>query len=452
MTLDKLFRPKSIAILGASSHKGKVGYELVYNLVDKGFEGKIYPINPKGGEVLGLKIYKSLDEVDEPIDLALVALPSSMIIDTIKKLGEKDVGAAVVYAAGFSEIGNVELEEKLYRLIKDYGIRVIGPNCAGIIYYGHRLYGAFVPGLRDGDLALLSQSGAMTAVITEYLYSKSLGLHLLVSYGNKIDVSDEEIISYFKDDRSILAYMLYVEGFKAGEGRRFYEVVKSIDKPIVMLKGGRGSVGARAAKSHTGVLAGSYQVYQAAMKQMGVYLVDEFYELVDVAEGLAYLPIPNGDKVAVVTNSGGPGVVLTDKLEDRGIPLEVTPKNIKGKLSFLPDFMGRENPIDLTANGNEDLYYHVLKILLKEDWPDIVIALHVPPSFVDPIAISKAIRDAYIDSKSDKPLIPLVFGDKRWDAYKIFWGEPRLPTPYSHTSTSKVVDALLLRRIKSLRR
>ena len=445
MTLDMLFRPESIAVLGASTKEGKLGYELLHNLVRNGYRGKIYPVNPKDGEIFGLKIYTSLNEIKDEIDLALVALPSDMVIDAVKKLGEKGVGAAIIYAAGFSEIGNIELEERLEKMIRKYRIRVIGPNCTGIIYYGNNLYGAFVPKLRDGDLALLSQSGAMTGVLTEYLNSKNLGLHLLVSYGNKIDVTDEEVISYFKDEDSILAYMLYIEGFKVGEGRRFYDTVKSCEKPIVMLKGGRGEIGARAARSHTGVLAGSYKVYKAVMRQMGIYLVDEYYELVDVAEVLAYLNIPDGDHIGVVTNSGGPGVLLTDKLEEIGISLEVTPKSVLDKLAFLPKYMVRENPIDLTAIGDEDLYYQVLTTLLKGEWPDIIIALLVPPSFVNPIAIAKAIRDAYIDSKTVKPLIPLILGDGRWDAYKIFWQEPRLPTPFSHTSTAKAVDALLLR-------
>ncbi len=448
MSLDVLFRPSSIAILGASSKKGKVGYELVNNLVKHNFSGKIYPINPKGGNVLELKIYKTLDEIDKKIDLALVALPAGKIIDTMKKLGEKKVGSAIIYTAGFSEIGNVELESEVKRIILDYGIRVIGPNCAGVIYYGHNLYGAFVPGLRDGELALLSQSGAMTAVITEYLYSKNLGLNLLVSYGNKIDVSDEEIIQYFDDDKKIKVFMLYVEGLRKNEGRRFFEVVKNVNKPIVMFKGGRGKAGARAAKSHTGVLAGQYRIYKGGMNQLGIYLVDEFYELVDVAEALAYLKPPRGENIGLVTNSGGPGVVLTDKLENLNMPLPETPRHIFEKLSFMPSFMNRGNPIDLTANGTEELYYHVLSVLLKDDWPDIIIALHVPPSFVDPIAIAKAIKDAYVDSKSDKPLIPLIFGDKRWEAYKIFWENPRLPTPFSHTSAAKIVDALIQRRLR----
>ena len=443
MTLDMLFRPRSIAVLGASSKKGKIGYELVNNLVKHNFSGKIYPINPKGGSVLGIKMYKSLNKVNDKIDLALIALPAEKIIDIVKELGEKGTGSAVIYTAGFSEIGNVELEEKLKKIILDYGIRVIGPNCAGVIYYGHNLYGAFVPGLRDGELALLSQSGAMTAVITEYLYSKNLGLDLLVSYGNKIDVSDEEIIQYFDEDKKIKVFMIYAEGLREGEGRRFFKVIKNVDKPVVMFKGGRGKAGARAAKSHTGVLAGSYRVYRGAMKQLGVYLVDEFYEFVDVAEALAYLNISKGDRIGLVTNSGGPGVILTDKLEKLNMPLPETPRQIMKKLSFMPNFMNRGNPIDLTANGTEELYYHVLSILLRSNWPDIIVALHVPPSFVDPIAIAKAIKDAYIDSKSEKPLIPLIFGDKRWEAYKIFWKEPRLPTPYSHTSAAKAVDALI---------
>lgn len=442
MSLDPLFRPKSIAILGASHKPGKVGYELLKNVIYAGFEGKIYPINPKGGEILGYKVYRSLDEVEDDIDLLLIALPTKYVLDAVKTAGEYGVKSAVIYAAGFAEIGREDLQTELMKIIKRYGIRVIGPNCAGIIYWGSKLNASFSPVSRDGDMALLSQSGAMTAVISEYLEFKGLGLRLLVSYGNRVDVKDHEIIDYFQDSDDIKTFMLYIEGLGEGDGRRLYETIRRSRKPIIIFKGGIGSSGAKAAYSHTAALAGNYKVFRDILTSAGAYLVDEYYELVDVAEALSILEPPSGNNVAIVTNSGGPAVVATDKLEERGIKLPNTPKHIIDKLNFLQPYMNRGNPIDLTADGDEEYYAKVLETLLSSDWPDIIYVIHVPPSFIDPLKIAEAVKDVYIDSGGGKPLVPLFLGRGRWEAYKIL-RTAGLPTPFNHISAAKVIDSLI---------
>ena len=449
--LDSLFKPSSIAVVGASHKPGKIGYAIIENLINAGFKGSIYPVNPKGGVILGFKVYRSISDLPDGIDLALIALPSKYVVDSLIQLAERGVKSAIIYTAGFSEIGEVELEDKIRDVVREYGIRIIGPNCAGVIYWGSSLYAGFVPNVKDGDLAILSQSGAFTEVVREYLSMKKLGLHLLVSYGNRVDISDEEIIDYFSNVDRIKAFMIYLEGFNEKQGLNFCRIAKRVRKPIVMLKAGRGSSGARAAKSHTGVMAGDYKLYLDIMKQAGVYLVDEYYELVDVAEGLAYSKIPRGDSIAIVTNSGGPNVILTDMLESKGYKLTDTPATVREELSFLPEFMVKINPIDMTANANPELYYQVLRILMDSDWPDLIIVIHVPPSFVNPVEISKAIKDAYLDSKMKKPIIPLILGFRRYEAYKIMWEEPRLPTPFDHRSTAEIVDALYLYRSKILR-
>ena len=443
-SLDSLFRPRSIAILGASHKPGKVGFELVKNIVEAGFQGRIYPINPKGGEILGYKVYRTLHEVEDDIDLLLIALPTKYILESIEEAGKKGVKSAVIYAAGFAEIGREDLQNELVKLVKKYGIRVIGPNCAGIIYWGSRLNASFSPVSRDGFLGLLSQSGAMTAVISEYLEFKELGLRLLVSYGNRIDVKDHEIIEYFNYSDDIRTFMIYIEGLDEGDGRRLYKAIRNSLKPIVIFKTGRGESGSRAAYSHTAALAGRYNVFRDIMFQAGAYVVDEYYELVDVAEALSIVTPPRGKEVAIVTNSGGPAVTATDKLEELGISLHTTPPDIVDKLDFLQPYMNKGNPIDLTADGNEDYYRKVLETLLESKWPDIIYVIHVPPTFINPHKIAEAVRNVYLEHNRKKTLIPLFLGRDRWKAYKII-REAGLPTPLTHISAAKTIHALIKR-------
>jgi len=442
--LDCTFKPKSIAVIGASTKPGRVGYEIVKNLINGGFHGRLYPVNPKGGEISGYKVYKDISEVDDEVDLALIALPAEKAVNIIDKVGTKGVKSVVVFSSGFSEIGNLELEKQLYRKCREYGIRVIGPNCAGIIYWGSNLYASFVPGVKKGDLALISQSGALTAVLVDYLNWKDIGLSLLVSYGNRIDVNEIDIMTYFRDDESIKAFMIYLEGFRKGEGRIFTEAVKDIlrFKPIVVLKAGRGTAGERAVKSHTGALAGDYKLYSDILSSMGVALVDEYYELVDVAEALSVLPQPKSDNIVIITNSGGPAAILADFISYFGLKLPELPSALKEKLSFLPSYMGRTNPIDLTASGLSDIYYETLRVVLKDEWPGCILTIHVPPSFVNPVEIASAVRDAYLDSKVEKPLIPLFLGLRREQAYKVLRLSGVFPTPFNHRSAALSVKWL----------
>lgn len=443
-SLDPLFRPKTVAIAGASHKPGKVGYELIKNLIQAGYTGEIIPINPKDGEILGYKVYPSIRDVDKPIDLLLIALPTNYILDVVREAGEKGVRSAIIYSAGFAEIGREDLQDELVRTVKEYGIRVIGPNCAGVIYWGHNLNASFSPVSIKGSIGLLSQSGAMTAVISEYLEFKGLGLQLLVSYGNRIDVKDHEIIEYFEDSRDINAFMLYIEGLSEGDGRRLYQAIKQSEKPIVIFKAGRGSAGARAAYSHTAALAGKYEVFRDVMLQAGAYVVDEYYELVDITEALSLLKPPRGRDIAIVTNSGGPAVAATDNLENMGIELKETPEDVKEKLDFLQPYMNRGNPIDLTADGMEEYYKKVLDVLMDTEWPDLLYVIHVPPSFVDPLKIAEAVKEAYLENSRKKPIVPLFLGRNRWKAYNIL-RSAGLPTPLTHISAAKVVDALLKR-------
>jgi len=441
--LDRLFNPRSVAVLGASTKEGKVGYELLKNLILGGYEGEIYPVNPKGGSIFNLEFYRDPHELPEDIDLALIALPGDKAIESLKTLAYKGLGGAVVYAAGFEESGDMDRVRELKNIVDETGVRVIGPNCAGFIYGGSRLYAGFVPGVEYGDLGLISQSGAFSAVVNTYLRSKGLGLKLLATLGNRADVSEADIIRYFSD--SIPVYMLYIEGLPGLVGRELAYSIKSSNAPVVVLKGGVSMESGRALMSHTASVAGDYMMFRDIIESVGGYVVRDYIELVDVAESVYRLDPPSGVSVAIVTNGGGPAVILMDHLSGGGLRIDNTPREIVGKLGFLRKYMNRGNPIDLTADGDEDLYYHTISILMKDSWPDIIVSIHVPPSLIDPYKVMKSVADAYVDSGGVKPLIPLFMGVEMSEYVRILGGVG-LPTPTTHRSAAESIKYLVMRR------
>ncbi len=440
--LDRLFHPRSIAVLGASSKKGKVGYELLKNLLDMGYPGEVYPVNPRGGELDGIVFRRSLDELPDNIDLALMALPAQKAVEALEILAGRGLGAAVIYAAGFKEAGDLELDTRLRRVIEEYGVRVIGPNCAGFIYYGEKLYGGFVPNVSEGEMGLISQSGAFSAVVNSYLSLKGLGLRLLATLGNRVDVSEADIIRYFGDE--IPVYMLYIEGLGGGLGRELVYAVKEFGGPVVALKGGWGLLSEKALMSHTASVAGSYKVFRDVFLAVGGYVVRDYIELVDVAEAVYRLDPPSGGALGIVTNGGGPAVVYMDHLSGE-VDVGDTPRDVVEMLSFLKPYMNRENPIDLTADGDADLYYHTIYTLMKSGWPDIIAVLHVPPSFIDPYEVASAVADAYLDAEASKPVIPLIMGVDIGRAVEIL-SRADLPLMTTHRSAAEATNYLVMRR------
>ena len=438
--LDRLFRPRSILIVGASTKKGRVGYELLKNLIENGYDGEIYGLNPKGGELNGVKFFKSIDEVPMGIDLVLFATPGEISLNVLEELVVKDIGSAIIYASGFAESGGEELQRRLQKIILEYGIRVIGPNCAGIINHGANLYASFVPSVKDGFLAMTSQSGAFSAVVNNYLSVKGLGLRALATLGNKVDVDEADFLEYFRGD--VKGFILYIEGLKPGSGIKLIKTIRDISKPVVILKGGRYSESYRALYSHTASLGGEYKIFKDILHRYGGYMAYDYIELVDIAEATSILPKPKGEDIAMVTNGGGPGVVALDHLNSLGISIPPTPKKIYEKLGFLKSYMNRFNPIDLTADGNEGYYYHVLETLLRSDWPDIIYTIHVPPSFIDPYRVVEAIGEAYLNNDKAKPVIPLIMGVDIGKASKIL-RRYDLPLLTTHRSGAQAIDYMI---------
>ncbi|MBO8173973.1 MAG: CoA-binding protein [Thermococcus sp.] len=400
MNLDFFFYPSSVAIFG-SFKKGAIAYEILKNIVEGGFEGKIIPINPKGGEVeISRKRFEIKKKLDEEVDVAIIAIPAKFVPGLIEEIGDKIKGAVII-SAGFSEIGNVELERELVKKAREKGVRIIGPNCAGIFGVHGKFFGSFEVRVEKGGLALISQSGAFGGAALAMGNDEKIGFSAFVSYGNAADLTESDFLRYFADDRNTKVIALYIEGVK--DGRKFIEALKyaTSRKPVIILKAGKSKSGSRAAQSHTGSLAGSYEIYKAAFTQFGAIEVEEMEELFDAAKVFEMYD-KAGKRIAIITNSGGPGVLATDKAERLGLEIaNLSEETIKALRKFLPPQCSIKNPIDLIADADYERYKRTIEIVGKDENVDALLVICVPPIFIPSEEMAKAV----IDAKCDKPII-----------------------------------------------
>ena len=309
--MEKFFTPKSVAIIGASSKKGKIGYEILKNIIDS--EVKAYPINPVRNEILGKKCYKSIGEIKENVDLAVIAIDAEKCIDAIEACGKKGIKHAVIISGGFKEIGKVELEKKLVKVAKRYGIRIIGPNCIGV-FNGKNGFNTFfqrnIQLPSHGHVAILTQSGTFGIALLEKFANEGIGVSKFVSYGNKADVDEVDLIEYLEKDEETQIIAMYVEEI----GRKFFEI--EFKKPIIILKTGRGKLGQRAAALHTGAMATNYEIFKGVCKQKNVIFAEDFDEFFGIIKIIAMQGLPKGKKTAIITNGAGPSVLACDFLEE----------------------------------------------------------------------------------------------------------------------------------------
>ncbi|MFA4669493.1 acetate--CoA ligase family protein [Pyrococcus kukulkanii] len=398
--MDYFFYPKSVAIFG-SFREGSIAREILRNIVEGGFEGKIIPVNPKGGEVeIAGRKFKVREKLDEKVDVSIIVIPAKLVPGLIKDLKGLTKGAVVI-SAGFSEVGNVELEEELVEAAKEAGIRIIGPNCAGIFGVHGKFFGSFEVRVRPGGLALISQSGAFGGAALAMGNEEGVGFSAFVSYGNAADLDESDFLRYFADDPNTKVIALYIEGVK--DGRKFVEALKyaTSRKPVIILKAGKSKSGARAAQSHTGSLAGSYEIYRAVFRQTGAIEVEEMEELFDAAKAFEMYSRA-GKRVAVITNSGGPGVLATDKLEKLGLEIaKLSQETIEELKSFLPPQCSVKNPIDLIADADYERYKRTIEVVCRDENVDSILVICVPPIFIPSQEIAKAV----IDAECNKPII-----------------------------------------------
>ncbi len=440
--MAKFFEPESVAVIGASKKPMKVGHELLKNLVEGGFPGKIYPINPKAEDVLGLKAYSTILDVKEPVDLAIVVVPAQAVPATIQQCGEKGTKAAVIISAGFGEIGNKSLEEELVKTAKQWGVRVIGPNCTGIINAHRNLQTTMESRAGKGDMAFITQSGALGGAVLAWALEKKIGFSKFISYGNACDVDESDLLNYLADDPQTKVITLYIEGVK--NGRKFFNAASEVakKKPLIAIKGGVSKAGARSVASHTGSLAGSEAIYRTVFRQAGIIEADGIEEMFDIGRALAYLKPMKGNKVAVLTNSGGPAVLAADELERLGLKLPEPSLGILKELDFLSPVCSRRNPIDLTAEGTPENYAKTFAALFSEDFYDAALVIDVPIAWDIKGATDTASLLSQAQKKLEKPTVVCwMSGHLVKDAVAVF-EENRVPNYETPKRAAKALWAL----------
>jgi acetyl coenzyme A synthetase (ADP forming)-like protein len=435
------FEPESVAVIGASRDPSKTGHVILKNIVEGGYKGRIYPINPSANEILGLKCYKSVLEVPENIDLAVVVVPARLVPSVIDELGVKKVKAAVIISGGFRETGTQEghrLEEELKNKAISNNVRVLGPNCQGV-NNPHVGLCASWPLIRSrGPLAIVSQSGTIAAAFELWAEEEGIGVSKMAALGNKIDVDETDLLEYLRDDAETRAIAMYIESVR--DGRRFLRVATetSLKKPVVVLKSGRTPSGVRAVASHTGSLAGSYAIYYSAFRKAGIAVADTIEELYDIAKGLALLPRTDGERIQIVTSSGGSGIVSVDYAEMLGLRLASLEESSRESLrSELPTHCIVGNPLDLTGDADAERYDKVLKVLVKDPNIDVILTI-----FGDPIPGASEVIKKWFNS--GKTIVPVYIGGGSVEVVeRRKMHESRIPTFKTPERAVKVVKALV---------
>ncbi|MCJ7696536.1 MAG: acetate--CoA ligase family protein [Anaerolineaceae bacterium] len=412
--LTGLLKPKSVAVVGASSTPGKIGHTVVKNLIESGFKGGIYPVNPGADEILGLKCYPEITDIHDPVDAAVITVPAKFVLEVTKQCGEKGVKGLLIISSGFSEVGKIELEEEIVRVAHSYGMRVLGPNIVGTLSNSDNLNASFAPFLPlPGKASLVSQSGALLIAMDAATYTRRVGFDKLVSIGNMSDVSFSDLITYLDEDPQTSCISMYIEGIK--NGPKFIEVARNSKKPIVVLKSGVSAHGAAAAASHTGSLAGAAKIYGAAFEQARVSQATDLNDLFDRTLALSLQPPMHGDNLLVLTNGGGVGVLATDSAEKAGVPLHFAPDDVQAELKkHMPEFGSAKNPVDLTGMAGTDWYHDTAKFSYAHPWVDGLVILYCETAMTDPLEIAKSIHAAVTETGiTNKPVtVSFVGGEK----------------------------------------
>jgi len=408
-----MFAPQSLAVIGASARPGKIGFAILRNVLASGYRGAVYPVNPGADEIQGLKCYPGVGAIPGPVEMAVVAVPAARVVGVARECGEKGVRSLVVISAGFREIGSEgrRREKELLAVCREYGLRMLGPNCVGLMDTHTPLNASFAAGFpRPGEIAFISQSGAMLVAILDWSFGAGLGFSKFVSLGNKADLNEADFIAAAGADPATRVILCYIED--VADGARFLEVAArvTVEKPVVVLKSGTSRAGARAASSHTGALAGNDAAYEAAFRACGVIRARTMDELFHLAAAFARQPVPRGANVAVVTNAGGPGIVATDEIERVGLRMARFGRETVGALrEDLPREAGIYNPVDVLGDATPERYRRALERVLRDDGVDGVLLLLCPTAPAQPVETARAIIDLHRRYPA-KPLLAVYMG------------------------------------------
>lgn len=412
--LDALLKPRSVAVIGASRKRGTIGAEVFHNLLRTGFPGPVYPVNPTAPVVQSVRAWPSVEDIPDPVELAILVVPAAQVLEAIEACGRKGVRGVVVITAGFGETGPAgqALQQRLLERLRHYGMRMVGPNCLGLLNADPEvaLDATFAPTFPPfGSVAFSSQSGALGLAILDHAKQLGVGISQFVSVGNAADVGAIDLISYWENDPATQVILLYLEHL--GDPRQFVPLARRVSrkKPIAVVKSGRTAAGARAASSHTGSLAGADVAVDALLGQAGILRTDTIDELFDVAMVLANQPVPKGKRVAILTNAGGPGIMASDACESRGLEVVRLQAQTEAALrAFLPPEASVKNPVDMIASATAQAYAQALRILLADPQVDSVIVIFVTPIVTDPSAVANAIVQGA--AGSDKAVVTCLMG------------------------------------------
>lgn len=416
--IQYLFEPRSIAIIGASTNSKKIGFRVVDNIIYSGYKGKIYPVNPRGGELLGLHLYKSIGEIDGEIDLAAICIPAKYVYGAVQQLASKKTKFLSIITSGFSEIGDIEEENKIVDFARSHGMRVLGPNIFGTYSSKAPVNATFATkDIQSGGVAIVTQSGALGVAMIGKTETEGIGLSAIVSVGNKSDLDEADLIEYLMDDAQTKVILLYIEGLK--DGAKLVRILREATrkKPIIIIKSGRSKRGAMAAASHTGSLAGADNVFSDIMNQVGVLRALSIKEALNWSKFLAIQPtMPKGENAVIVTNGGGIGVLATDACEMYGVTLydnlEIL-KEIFGPVT--PSFGSTKNPVDITGGASSQLYEQALQAALDSDEIHSIICLGCEAGVFNDSELAAVVDKKFIDQKPNKPLVFSFFGGANFE-------------------------------------
>jgi acyl-CoA synthetase (NDP forming) len=414
--MNRIMRPTAVAVIGASAEDGKIGNSVMKNLINGGFEGEIYPIHPKLAEVLGRKAYRSVKEVKSEIDVAVFAIPAPAVPAALKECGEKKIPGAVLIPSGFAETGNAALQEEIVKIGRQYNVRLMGPNIYGFYYLPRKLCATFcTPYDVLGKAALSSQSGGVGMAIVGFSRSTQMGVSAIVGLGNKSDLDEDDLLTFFEEDDNTQVVAMHVEDLK--DGRAFAEVAKRVArrKPVIVLKAGRTAMGARAARSHTAALAGNDRIYDDVLRQSGVVRARALNDMLEFARCLPIMAAPKGENVLIITGAGGSGVLLSDACVDNGLRLMEMPPDLDAAFrKFIPPFGAAGNPVDITGGEPPTTYRNTVRLGLEDPRIHALILGYWHTIITPPMVFAKLVSEVVEEMRAagiDKPVVASLVGD-----------------------------------------
>lgn len=425
--IEKLFKPNSIAVVGASRNVSKIGGTILKNILANGFRGKIYAVNPEAKEIMGVPSYPSLLEIPGEVDHAVISVPADRVPAVVEEAGKKGVKVVTIITSGFKETGRADLEEKIVEIAKKYGVRILGPNIFGVVYTPTNLNATFGPEkVVKGKIAFLTQSGALGIALMAWTAMEGIGLSSIVSLGNMADIDPVDLAKFFERDENTKVIAMYLEGISTGRGQPFISEFRKItkSKPVIALKAGRSERGTKAIASHTGSLAGSDATYDSAFKQAGILRANDVEQLFDWAKMMASIESfeLTGKGFVIITNGGGMGVMATDAAEANGLPLlEMTDELKQQFRKSMPWFGSPNNPIDLTGQASADSYEGAIKTALENDQISGAVIMYCEVAFLDPIELAKRIAYSIKTYNSKKKPVAVVMlgGEKTREAARM---------------------------------